>query len=385
MKITMQAKDMENMVNVCSMAISGKPMNPVNECVHLQAKQDEGTPLLTMIGKDVGLAIQKVTDRVVVVEDGEALIPAKTLLNFLKLMDDEVTLTVDGKNMATLKSKGKKANIACINGADYEPGLIEMENPHEAKMNGMDFEKLVNSVSHCVSVDTGRLVLTGVNIAFSGEKASGGAESCGLDGFRVAIARQNVETNDNFSALIPGTVAKLIGKIIKDSEDVSFRFEKGAMIAEAYDTAIEASLLAGEYMDYKNLIKSDSSLRMKLKTDELLNAVRMARISSMEGKKDLIILTIKDEDTLEVSAMSDTSGAITAVPAMVEGQLTNSDGTSAGNEIAINGRYLEDCLKAQTGYGEEMIIECKEPVTPLAVKPVNRDDYFQLVLPVRRS
>ena len=379
MKLVMQASDLAEMVNVCGLAISSRPMRPINECVYLQARQGQGIPMLTMIGKDMGIGIQKVTDRVTVMEDGEALIPAKTLLGFLKLMDGEVTLTVDEKNQATLKSKGKKVNILCMDGAEFEPGLTEIEKPHECKMNGLDYGTLVNSVAHCVATDTGRMVLTGINFTFDGTKSSGSVETCGLDGFRMAICRKNADTNDQFSALVPGTSAKLVQKVIGVSEDVSFRFGSGVMIAEAYDTAIEVALLAGEYMDYNKMVKRDATMRMKLSTKELLNAVKIAMISAVEAKNNLIVFHVRDEETLEVSAMNDKSAAVTAIPCMVEGQMAD------GNEIAFDGRFVEDCLKAQMGYGDEAILDCKNGVAPMDVMPSESNDFFQLVLPVRRS
>ena len=386
MKIQMEAKELANLVSVAAQAISSKPMKPENECVYVSARKNEGIPLLTVIGKDVGIAIQKVTERVEVIDGGDALIPAKTLLSFLKLIDGDMTLTVDEKNAATLKAKGKKINIACIGGAEYEPGLTVINDAKECRMNGMDYAKLVNSVAHCINPnETGRIVLTGVDFTFDGTKPQNGAEACGMDGFRMAISRGNVETNESFTALVPVTSAKLVQKVIGDREDVSFRFGKGVMIAEAYDTAIEVSMLAGEYIDYPLMLPKEHTLRLKVKTEELLNATQIAMVSASEGKKDMIVLKIIDEDTIQVIAMADKSGAVTAVNCMVEGNLTNKDGLSDGNEVAFNGRYIEDCLKAQMAYSEESIIEFKSRGSPMVVLPVGREDFYQLVLPVRRT
>ena len=384
MRLTIQSSDLTDMVSVCSLAISTRPMRPINECVYLSARQSEGIPLLTMIGKDAGIGIQKVSDRAVVMEDGEALIPAKTLLNFLKLMDGEITLTVDDKLQATLKGKGKKVNIACMNGAEFEPGLTKIKNPRECRMNGADWGGMVNGVSHCVSEDQGRLVLTGINISFDGAKATNGAEAVGLDGFRLAIARRGVETNETFSAIVPGASAKLVEKVIKNAEDVSFRFGSGVMIAEAYDTAVEVSLLAGEYIDYRAILsRHKPTMRVKLRTEDLLNAVKTAMVSASEGKKGLVSFTILDEETLEVSAMADKSAAVTDVNCLVEGNLTGLDGISAGNQISFNGKYLDEALTMQRACGEEIVLEASSPVAPMVILPVGREDYFQLVLPVR--
>lgn len=381
MKLTIQSSDLADMVSVCSLAISARPLRPINECVYLSARQSEGIPMITVLAKDSGIGIQKVSDRAVVMEDGEALIPAKTLLNFLKLMDGEVTLAVDDHNQATLKSKGKKVNITCMDGAEFEPGLTEIPNPRLVTMNGDDYAALVNGVSHCVSVDQGRLVLTGVSLAFDGSKQENGAESCGLDGFRMAIVRRPAETNDSFSAIVPGASAKLVEKVIKGAEGVSFRFGGGIMIAEAYDTAIEVSLLAGEYMDYKALAaKQKASMRCKVNVRALLNAVKMAMVSAIEGKKYLVVITPTDDETLQVSAMADKSASVVNVPCMTEGSLTNG-----ASDISFNGAYLADALAVQQQYGDEMILECSSGVAPMVMLPAEGNAFYQLVLPVRRT
>lgn len=384
MKLTMKAEELAEMVNICAMAIGARVVKPEYECVHIDACSDRGIPRLTVTGQDTGNLIRKITDSVTVEENGQALIPAKTLLNFLKLMDGDVTLKADGNNAATLKGKGKKVTITCMDLDEYESSEMQMEKCHEVRMNGLDYGTLVNSVAHCVGIDTGRIALTGINFLFDG--MTGTAETCGLDGVRMAIMQKNAETNDTFSALIPGTSAKLIQKVIGAREDVSFRFGNGVVIAEAYDTMIQSSLLSAEYMDYRKLSKRENSLRVRAKTADLLNAVKMARVSAVEGKKDLIVLRVKDEESLEVSAMSMTSGAEVTVACDMEGQLTKADGTSDGNKIAFNGLYVENALKAQEAYGEDTILECKSRVSPMCIIPAGGEDcYFQLVLPVRRG
>ena len=57
MKITMQSSLLADMVSVCSMAISNKPMKPVYECVYLETNSEKSIPLVTVVGKDSGTAI----------------------------------------------------------------------------------------------------------------------------------------------------------------------------------------------------------------------------------------------------------------------------------------------------------------------------------------
>ena len=378
----MQSSLLADMVSVCSMAISNKPMKPVYECVYLETNSEKSIPLVTVVGKDSGTAIRKVTDKAEVMEDGQALIPAKTLLSFLKLMDGEVTLTVEGIT-ATLKSKGKKVNITCLPGAEYEPGFTEIPDAELVTMNGADWGTLTNSVSHCVAVDQGRLILTGVSLKFNGE--TGTVEACGVDGYKVAICRKSAETNSTFAVVVPGVSAKLVEKVIKDAENVDYRFGSGVMIAEAYDTAIEVSMLQGSFVEYEKMLVRNGSLRVKVNTNELLTAVKLAQVSASEVQKNLIVLSFTSDDTIQVTARADKSASIADVSCLVDGELMNPDKTSAGREIAFNANYISDCLKAASGFGDEVTLICNSPVSPMAIVPVDRNDFYQLVLPVRRG
>ena len=384
MKITADAKVLEDIVSTAAQAISSRPINAESECVYVSVDSSNGTPILTVQASDAGLMIRKVTDNIKAMEDGIALIPAKTLLAFLKLMTDDVTVSVENEK-CTLKNGGKKSTIACLNTDDYNPDFADMTGAHMAKVQGKDFESMVDSTLHCISTETGRMILTGINFAFDG--VAGVCEASGLDGFRLANVRKPVETNDTFSVTIPANTAKLISKIIKDGEGVSFRFANGLVSIEDYDTAIQASLLSGEYMEVKKLMFRDGKMQARVNADELLKAVRMTMIAAQGNSKNLIVMDFAKDDVLTVKAQSDNIDAVYGLSCDVNGGMqtpgnVNYNGNTS--EIAFDGRYVEDALKAAMNYAGEVTMLLNTPVSPMAIIPVGTDEYYQLVLPVRR-
>lgn len=377
MKITIDAKEFEKLVSVAAQAISSKPMKPEYECVYVEVTSDSGSPIMTVMGKDVGIAIKRATDSIEIREDGAALIPAKTLESYLKLMDGPVKMDVNGSFLCTLKCGGKKATISCMDASDYDPSFQELPDGNLAVMDGKEFASAVGSVAHCINEnETGRMVLTGVSFAFDGE--SGYCEAVGTDGLRLALARKKAETNETFKALIPVGFAKLIAKIIGNSEQVNFRFGNGVAIVEDYTTAIEASQLAGEYLDYKKLIRTNGKMQTRVNVEETTEAVKMAQIACQSSQKNLIVLNFSHEDAMRVSSRSDKSESVTDVSCEINGQM---DGEQ---EIAFNAQYMLDALKASAAYAGEATLMFNTPNSPVVMLPIDRDDYFQLVLPVRR-
>ena len=377
MKIKVDAKVLEEVVSTAAQAISNKMIRPSDECVFFDIGEHNGTPVMTVQGHGDGLKIQKSTDSVIVMEDGCALVPAKMLLAFLKLMDGDVTLEADGQK-AVLKCGGKKTSISCMDASDFSTDFTIMQDEHLVKMDGDDFEKTVGSTLHCIGLDQGRLILTGINFSF--DAVSGFCEAVGMDGFRLAMARVKAETNDTFRATIPAVMAKLIAKTIKGSKDVSFQFNNSAVIVNDYDTVIEAALLAGEYMDIHMMIEKQGSGRMQTKVNasDLMEATKLAMIPATDNQKGLIVMGFANENELDVFSRSENSDASSAIYCDRVGELENS------TEIAFNGKYIEDALKAAMEYGEELTLKANTNISPLVIVPVNRDDYYQLVLPVRR-
>ena len=376
MKIKIDAGLLAEMVSTVSQAISGKPIRAEYECAYIRVAESNGSPIMTTIGKDAGLAIMRATDKIESLEDGEALIPAKTLLAFAKLMDGEVTLDVDDRFKCTLKCGGKKTAITCMDPELFSPDFTEIPNERTAKMDGDAFEKGVNSVLHCVATETGRMILTGVNLSFDGEK--GVCEMTGMDNYRLAIATKPAECNETFNVTLPATYAKLIAKIIHEGKDVSFRFGKGIVSVEDYDTSIEATLLAGEYMDIKRITVRNGKMQAKVNASDFIDAIKVARIAA-DSNKSLVKLNFEKDEGMRVTANSDASEAVTEVYCDRIGEMD-----AGAKEIAFNGKYVEEALRASMEYGGEANLLMNTVISPMVILPVGRDDYYQLVLPVRR-
>ena len=377
MKIRIDARVFEDVVSTAALAISSRPMKPEYECVFVEVRSDAGIPVMKVTAKDTGIAIKKSTDNLQVIDDGDALIPAKTLISFLKLMKGEVEIDVDAHFKATMKCGGKRVSIACMNAEDVSSEFAELKKENTVEMDGKAFVQCIQGVNHCIGADQARMVLTGVHFAFDAE--SGRAEAVGLDGFRMAIVREAAETNETFSALIPIESSKLIARIIGASENVSFRFDDGIVIVDDYTTSIEASLLSGEYPEYNKLAPKTNAMRVKVNLGNLTDAVKLAMISADSNKKGLIVFTFSGEDGMNVTAMAEKCDAETQISVDIAGNMEGG-----ADEIAFNGKYVLEALKAAENYGEEIELLLNKPNSPMAIIPVGREDFYQLVLPVRR-
>ena len=80
---------------------------------------------------------------------------------------------------------------------------------------------------------------------------------------------------------------------------------------------------------------------------------------------------------MRVSANSDQCDAVTDIPVAVTGEMEEG-----AKEIAFNGAFLDEALKASLDYAGEVNLLLNKQVSPMAILPIGRDDYYQLALPV---
>ena len=377
MKIRIDAKLLTDLVSTASQAISSRPANQTNECVYLVAKNGEDTAQLSVLGQDSGISVMKCTRDVTVEEDGEAMIPAKTLLSFVSIMNGELTLSVDGNFKCSIKCGSKKSNIAGIDPDHFSPSLPKPKEKHEASMSGEHFSKLVSSVIHCVDERNGRQVLTGVRFSFLNE--TGICEATGCDGFRLAICKKHAECSEDFSATIPLNISKLIAKVMLDKEKIGFVFGDGIVVAESFDTEICAALLADGYPNVEKMMIHEGKLQFVANAEDLLDAVKMCNIAFGEIQKSLVVLDFSTPCTVRVSANSDFIQSTADVDCGVVGALDGGNG-----QIAFSGEFLLEAIKAGMKYSGEVTMMINNCTSAAAILPTGTDEYYQLVLPVRR-
>lgn len=371
MKIRIDANVFSQMVQSAANAISARPTNPAYECVYLEAR--DGT--LSATAQDGGVCIRKTTSQALIEEDGNAIIPAKTILGFIKLLYGDVILTVN-KNRAELVCGRNKASIVCMDAESGFPELPEQKNAKTVIMRSEDFNRLYRDVKHCIGTDQGRVVLTGVNFSFDANEDK--CEAVAMDGFRVAISKAKAETNDTFSAVVPNDAVSLISKTI-DDEHATFTFGTGQLLVESGDTAMAVPLLSGDYVDYNKLLPKISEMKVRFNVAEAIESVKVTMVSAQSDKKNLIVLRFGD-DVMQIFARNDRNDAISETQIDRHGEMQN------GDEIAFNCKFILEALNVIKPYADEAELSLNTSVSPMVILPLDcKEDIYQLILPVRRN
>lgn len=361
MKITMAAGEFNGLVQAVESALDAKPSIGWMGGVLLEVH--DGKIHATATCGTITLHASKDCE---VYEEGTALIDGKMLCQFAaKLPEGIVTLEAqEGKN-ATIKCKGSKTTLTLLSHEDFaKPSGITPKV--KLTVDAQKLRWILKGVQYAVAVTENRAVLTGVLLSAS----EGRIIAVGLDGFRMAAYKSGCEGSGEAELIVHIRGAKEIlkmaskttGNIELESDGHKIRIANG-------DTELIAVLIAGEYINYKQILPSTSKTVIRTNAKEVYQAVERAML--MEDKNSLVRFEVSDNQIV-IQGRGSSGETIETVECNVQGD---------DIKAAFNGKYLKECLSVVED--EEIMFQMNAPTAPMVVKPVNGEGYIHLVLPVR--
>jgi DNA polymerase-3 subunit beta len=195
-----------------------------------------------------------------------------------------------------------------------------------------------------------------------------------VDGYRLALRKEKINSDgDKLSFVIPGKTLQELSKIIKDSEGyITISTTEKHVLFEFDNCLIISRLLEGEFLNYKGIIPSQYSLKVKIPVYLLIESIERASLMiTSENKKYPVKLNII-LDKILISCVTDMG----KVQDLIHVETHGDD-----IEIGFNHKYLLDALKACEC--EEIVMEFNNNISPCIIRPVEGDSFIYLVLPVR--
>ncbi|MEG1889774.1 MAG: DNA polymerase III subunit beta [Clostridia bacterium] len=349
-------------------ALSARPAMQILEGVYLRTEQD-GVSLLC---SDGSLNIQAHV-HATIAQEGEVVLPGKLLTEIVrKLPEGVVTFSMNDKFTVTIRCRQSRSTVTGMSTADF-PQMKDIIHTHALHFPQKRLRDMINKVTFAIAVQESRQALTGCLL----EVTSTELRLVGLDGFRLALQRMHEafvlpDGKETVSAIVPGRVMGELAHIMDDeSGTVTLHLDNTHLMAIVGNTTLVTSLLAGEYINYRQILPTAWLSRVTVKRKELQDAIERASLMAKEGKNNLIRMKAT-ENNLKISSMSELGDVLEDLDAHLEGEPI---------EIAFNARYISDVIK---NVDEECCTLCMNTnVSPCVISPLEGDSYLYLVLPVR--
>ena len=364
MKFTCTQLALVKAINTVSKAVSSRTTIPILKGILLEVKDGR----LTLSASDLDLSIQTSID-VQSTEEGKAVVQARLFGEIVrKLPNALITVKTDDEKL-NIQCLGSDFNIVTLT-ADEFPVIGGVEAKDFIEIDKADLCGLIKRTVFAASIDEKKGVLTGTLMNFEGSNL----ELVALDGFRMAVARNTVNSTLNRRIIVPARILFEINKILGEdegSDQVSIAIEEKKIEILTEDTRVIARLLEGEFIKYREIIPSSCNTSVIVSREEILNSIERASLLAKEGKNNLVKFDIK-EGSLDISSRSE------------EGMVNEHVGAEVtGKDLVIgfNSKYILDVLKSIAD--EEIKFEMGSSVSSCLIKQVDGDEYVYLVLPVR--
>ena len=363
MKFTCNQQDLIKKLNIISKAISSRTTIPTLKGILMDVSGNS----LKMTSSDMDITIESSMD-VDVEEEGSVVVPYKLFGDFIrKLPNDDIEFTSINNNI-NVKCRNSNASIVGMDGNEFPIITNNGENANKLILQKEILSKMIKNTSFAASIDQTKGVLSGILIEIENDHI----RTVAIDGFRMAINTENTTNEAKEKFIISSRLMNEINKIFSEveEEEVEFYYDEKGILVVIDNTRISLRMIAGEFIKYQDIIPKDSSISIKIKRQEIIDAIERASIMT-EGKNNLVKFNISDS-ILTVSSNSEEGGSIEEV-------LIQKDGDNL--EIGFNARYMLDVLKVISD--EEIIMKMNTPITPCLITPIEGDSYIYLVLPVR--
>lgn len=321
-----------------------------------------------------------------VIEAGSAIVNASKFSQIVRVMDGDITLTVDDRNCATIVSGRSSHTMTALPAKDFP------EIPRLTSTQGFVApQKVVRSMMakclYAMGVNDQRPVLNGLFFSVTGGKLH--MVSC--DSFKMATCATRTDlyglesdlTVEETRFILPNKSVNELYKLLSDKNEeavVTVYTSRKNIIFVMGELTFFSKLIEGEYIDYNRIILRNHRITVYADRESVISALEHAALITEEKVAGSVRSHVRLETQGNILKISATSGTGSSY-----------DEVSIGHEgddiiIAFNNRYLIDSLRACQA--DRVKLSMSSPLSSINIEPGDEDrcaddeDLFML-LPVR--
>ncbi len=365
MKISCLRTDLANAVANVSRAVSTKATIPALEGVLIKAYGDH----LNISGYNLEIGIT--TDiEATIKQEGEIVVSAKLFFDIVRKLPEEVVMIETDDRMVTYITCGNADyQIVGMSSVEY-PDLPTFEQTDSVSIKASILRDMIRQTVYAVSDNMNKPIYTGSLF----EVKNNNFKIVAIDGYRMAIRTETVESESNTDFVVPGKTQLEVLKLLNDDEDmVEIIVGQRHIMFKVKNYRVISRLIEGTFIEYETIIPPDIVTEVVINTRKIIDAVdRMALLNNDRVQSPVRCHFANDEIRLACASAIGKASDVISVPIIGDEM-----------EIGFNNRYLLDALKNTDT--DEIKLLLKGPVSPMVIKPVKGDSFLSLVVPMRLS
>jgi len=352
MKFSVDKERVVNEFQSLAAVADKKQTLPILSNILIRCEEDK----VSLLSTDLEVELEIIIEDVNVESVGETTIPAKKTADIISaLPEGQVSFqgNEEGTKLTVTSSSGTY-NLSAIPGSDF-PDFDVVKSDVIHNMSSAQLLELFHKTSHAMANGDWRHFLNGCFF----EKTLDTVKMVATDSRRLAVYHSKLNTEGDFSCIIPRKTALELVKILPKKEtEISFYINVNNIVVMAENFTFKSKLISGNYPRYKDYIPSGNNTSITVNRKDLIDT--LARVSVLTSDKFKGVKLTAENGLLEVSAHNASHEA-----AIEELEV---EGDSDSFDIGLNVNYFKEILnnvedeKVTIAKFEDKVIEKKQTV-----------------------
>lgn len=367
MKLTVTRKELHDALQVVSRVVSTQSTLPVLRNVLIEPV--EGHVRFSATDLELGVEVL-IPARIH--EPGVITVPARTLLEIVSgLPEADVSLGSDDQHHLILSCRRSDYRINGLGSDDFPP-LPEVGGHVSLTLAQPVMKEMIRQTALAVSTDDTRPILTGVCLVVMPDRL----RLVATDTHRLALRTSQVpQAHGETTVIVPVRALNELSRVLSDDpqDTLDIRVDQNQVLFKTDRIVLVSRLIEGQFPRFERVIPDGYTRRLALQRDELLSALRRARIFARDGSaKDRVIFETVGDSLVITAETGDLGNAREEISVEREGEETR---------IAFNVSYLLDVLGVLSSEGVH--VEMTEPLNASVIRPIDGEDYLMVVMPMQ--
>jgi DNA polymerase III subunit beta len=302
--------------------------------------------------------------------EGTVLLPGRLLVDVVRsLPEGDVTLELRSEQRDVEIRGGSSTFHLRTLAADEFPRVPEFEGEQIA-LAGSALAETVDRVARAASRDEVRPILTGILVSASASTLT----MVATDSYRLSVKHTELEQSisGELEANVPARAMRELGRLVAQEgiDEVAIAQLSNQIVFRADGALLASRLIEGQFPSYKQLLPESFEHEVRLPREEFLEATR--RISQLAQRNAPLRLAFSEGEVTVAAETPDVGDATESMPAPFEGEPL---------EIAFNPHFLIDGVESIET--DEIALQLTSPLRPGLLRPLGREDFSYLVMPIR--
>jgi DNA polymerase-3 subunit beta len=369
--------DLTKALSIVSRAVTSRTTIPILKGILIEAKEEN---MLSLSASDLDISIET-RIKADVSEEGSIVLPSKLFGDIVRKMPQgDVSFRENENGSVDIKCLKTEFKIMGVSPEEFPKIYGEMKGKKISLDKGM-LKEMIRKTCFAASVDETRGIITGVLMELKKDSIN----MVSLDGFRMAVVREQMKNEEETEIIIPAGIMSEVGRIISDTEEekkhekereeekgvFEIAIDEKRIVFDLKNTIVVSRLLEGVFVKYEDIIPKEYKTTLLLNKEDLRESVERASVLIREGKNNFIKMELSDGKIILTSKNEE---------GFFKDEIT-AEQTGENMEIGFNAKFIMDALKAISD--EEIKMEFNTSVKPCLIKPTEGRKYEYLILPIR--